>query len=129
MIHKVNNICKVEYARVSSISQYQESPAGSVLVSADWQTMPLAKPPRLEISENISKAGRLYESKFVGQLDYKLLNKHLLLVRISFANSEDQLIIGDPDHPVRFLEDHSLVSKRLEFSHAGAHYPWKSYNI
>lgn len=125
MERAINNICKVEFVKISELSDYQESPTGRVLISGAWQTMLTARPPRLLVSESVTKAGRLYESNFSVLLENKLLNKNLLIVRISFNDGAEPMIIGDPDLPVRFTESHDIKAKTLTFSHSSWHYPFR----
>lgn len=128
MERAINNICKVEFVRISELSDYQESPTGTVLISGAWQQLSTARPPRLLVNETVTKAGRLYESNFSALLHNKLLNKNLLIIRISFDDGSDPMIIGDPDLPVRFLESHDIKAKSLNFSHSSWHYPFKQHN-
>ncbi|EMS34599.1 hypothetical protein C943_03286 [Mariniradius saccharolyticus AK6] len=129
MDSKINSICKVEFARLGEISDYQESPNGTVLVTAAWQVLPIARPPRLSVSESLTKGGRVFESNFSAQLNYKVMNKDLLIVRISFSDGGQPLIIGNRDLPVRFQESHELAAKTLTFSHSSWHYPYREADI
>lgn len=125
MDNRVNNICKVEFAKISELADFQEAPIGVVLVTAAWQVLPVARPPRLTVTEDFGKAGRSYESNFSVLLDTKVMNKNLLLVRVSFDDGSQPMIIGDPDLPVRFIESHDPISKTLSFTHISWHYPFR----
>lgn len=125
MDNRVNNICKVEFAKISELVDFQTAPFGAVLVTVSWQVMPVARPPRLEVREDFGKAGRSWESNFSVLLDTKVMNKNLLIVRISFDDGSQPMIIGDPDLPVRFLESHEPKSKTLSFVHTSWHYPYR----
>lgn len=125
MDKRVNNICKVEFAKISELADFQTAPVGVVLVTAAWQVMPVARPPRLEVREEFGKAGRSWETNFSVLLDTKVMNKNLLIVRVSFDDGSQPMIIGDPDLPVRFLESHDPRSKTLSFVHTSWHYPYR----
>jgi hypothetical protein len=122
---RINNICLVEFAKISELADFQTAPVGVVLVTAAWQVLPVARPPRLQVTENFGKAGRSYESNFSVLLDTKVMNKNLLIVRVSFDDGTEPMIIGDPDLPVRFLEAHDPKSKSLSFLHTSWHYPYR----
>ena len=124
MNKRINNICKVEYSIISDVSQYQESPTGTVLIEAAWQELNCATGSELTIEEQYAKAGRSYQSNFICNMKEKLLSKDLLIVRITLDDASAPLIIGDPDLPIRFLESHQLKSKSLSFSHTSWHYPF-----
>jgi hypothetical protein len=129
MDKKVNNICKVEFVKISDVAEYRQAPTGSVVITAPWTEVRFSKSPSLSINPEYNKAGRLYNVSFTALLESKLINKNLLLVRVSFDDGSRPMIIGDPDLPVRFLESHDLRSKILNFQHSSWHYPFREADI
>ncbi|GHB44494.1 hypothetical protein [Mongoliitalea lutea] len=126
MQSKVNNICKVQYATLASVTDYVELPGGRVIITATWQDLPNSRPPELLINEEIGKAGRLYVCNFTAALTESRLIKHGLVVKISFDDGAEPMIIGDPSLPVRLLEQHELKNKSIRFTHNSWHYPFRT---
>jgi hypothetical protein len=119
----------VRYASIDEVAQLTSSPEGGVLVSAAWQELAISKPPSLTISEDHSKAGRRYTSSFRVWLSERRLVADPVIVRLDFSDGSPTLIIGTVDHPVRFIEDHSLSQKNLTFTHRFWSYPFRLINV
>ncbi len=120
----INTICAAEFAYLDEISDFIVSPTGTADVTAVWRSMPLATGSRLSIREVIGKPGRSYETDFTGTLKQRFLENQPVIIRFTLDNGT-RMLIGDKDLPVRLLEDHSLSSKTLTFSHVSWHYPIK----
>lgn len=120
----INNICFAEYSPLDTITDFITSPTGTAEVTAAWYSMNMATGARLSIREVLSKAGRSYETDFSVTLRRKIHVTEPVIIRFTLSNG-NKLLIGDKDLPVRLLEDHSLTSKTLTFSHVSWHYPFK----
>jgi WD40 repeat protein len=124
MIRSINHICRVRYALISEVSRLIYSPTGGVAVSAAWQDLTISKPPSLTISEEYDKAGRSYTSSFRSWIAERRLVRDPVIVRLDFSDGQPPILIGSVDHPVRFIEDHSLNQKSIQFSHRFWAYPF-----
>lgn len=120
----INNICYAEYSPLDTIADFITSPTGTAEVTAAWYSMAIASGARLSVREVLGKAGRSYETDFSVTLKRKILVTEPVIIRFTLNNG-NKLLIGDKDLPVRLLEDHSLTSKTLTFSHVSWHYPYR----
>lgn len=125
MTEKINNICKLEYAPLSRISQFIEASSGHLLIEATWTQIPLIPGASLSIGKDHTRSGRKYDCDFTGRLR-TILDLHSVgIFRITLDDGSMPLIIGDPDLPVRTREAISLQQKSISFAHEAWHYPWK----
>lgn len=129
MIRSINHICKVRYAIISEVTRLVYSPTGGVAVSAAWQELLISKPPSLTISEEYTKAGRSFTSSFRSWTAERRLVQEPVIVRLDFNDGQPPLLIGSVDHPVRFIEDHSLNQKSIQFSHRFWSYPFQIVDL
>lgn len=123
MNQTINNICKVEVARKSEISEYYETPTGLAVIAAPWSLVPLKSNARININKALTRSGDRWDVSFSAPLKTVFQEDAFCVVRVFFDDGSDPLLIGSPDFPVKLIEDHSNNSKRLDFSHSLWRYP------
>jgi hypothetical protein len=126
MNERINNICKVEVARISEVISYYETPTGLAMISAPWALVPIAGNARVNINKENTRSGDRFDIAFSSNLKSSFQVNELCLIRITFADDRDPLLIGSPDFPVKLREDHSLDAKRLDFSTSFWRYPFRA---
>lgn len=129
MIRSINHICRVRYASLSEVTRLVYSPSGGLAVTAAWQELPISKPPSLTIAEEYSKAGRSFTATFRAWIQERRLVQDPVIVRLDFNDGQPPILIGSLDHPVRFIEDHSLTQKNIQFTHRFWAYPFRIVDL
>tara|TARA_R110002020_G_scaffold475112_1_gene708613 strand:+ start:7673 stop:8071 length:399 start_codon:yes stop_codon:yes gene_type:complete len=119
----------VEVAVRSAVSEFYETPTGKALVDATWQLVPMVPNANMTIEQSNGAAGDRYDTDFSVGLRTPFGVKELCLVRITFSDGTDPMLIGSMDFPVKLREQHNLRSKTFSFAHSSWHYPFRADSI
>lgn len=125
MLRRINNVCKVEVAVRSAVSDFFETPTGLAVVDATWQIVPMVLNASMTIDRSDSAAGDRFDVDFSAGLRSAFGVKELCLVRITFSDGTEPMLIGSMDFPVKLSEQHNLKSKSFAFTHSSWHYPYR----
>jgi hypothetical protein len=119
----LKNICKLSYTSIQQVTVFVQGSADQVLLTGDWIELPIIPGATLSIRKSNTKAGRLYTSDFNASLRSKLDLHQLVILRVELDDG-DELILGDPDHPIRVEETVTTRNKPISLTHQDWHYPW-----
>ncbi|MFY0628652.1 MAG: hypothetical protein JXR07_20305 [Reichenbachiella sp.] len=122
MIERINNICKIEYTKISEVISISENYQNPAAIETTWTELPMASGSLISISEKSSKGNTRFTTNFSGFLTEKFnLDAHAI-IKVTL-DDDTILVIGDIDTPVQLRSTHSLFSKALRFTHQNFHYP------
>lgn len=129
MIERIDNICKIEFAPITSIDDLdidliEKLVTLKFIPGEGWSELDCSPGPSLSIEDTNNNSGRIYNSQVTCSMRSELNDKRLMIVRITLENGTS-FLLGDMDLPVSFQESHQLQSKSLSFSQSSWHYPFE----
>lgn len=121
----INNICKVQYAKIEEIASISENHINPATVSATWSLLDCAPGAILTITPSYPAEGPRHSANFTCTMRTPISSANLRYDYIILITLDDDttLLIGNPDHPVKLFQNQSLQSKTLTFTHTSWHHP------
>lgn len=126
MISKSDILCAVDYALISSITNYSESPTGTVSIAATWLPVPIKVGPQTNFNYKTAQSSQGTDHNTEINLslasDFSFFSN--IVLRLTFT-SGTILLIGSPTERVYGLKATNPDTQILQINHQSRNKPFK----